>query len=672
MINHPEINKMVYGGDYNPEQWPLELMSEDMRLMELAHMDIVTLNVFNWVMLQPDENSYDFSRLDAEIEILVKHNKKICLATATAVHPAWMAKRYPEVLRVEFDGKQRKFGGRHNSCPNSLVYRHYAGKLAEMLARRYKDVSQIVAWHISNEFGGRCYCEKCEKAFRVWLGKRYHTIEALNKAWYTSFWGHTFLDWDEIVAPSLLTEHFADNRTMFQSISLDYARFMSDSLLACYKEEYKKIKQITPHIQITTNLMGFYKELDYFRWAEYMDFVAWDNYPANEDPYARIAMSHDLMRGLKAGMPFILMEQTPSVTNWLPYNALKRPGVMRLWSYQAVAHGADGVMFFQLRRSIGACEKYHGALIDHAGHENTRVFRECSTLGAELEKLGGQTLGTRTPAKVAMIFDWENWWAIEYSAGPTVELKYIDEFFNYYRALLAQNISVDIISPTAVFEPYDLIIAPVWYMVTETEGKRITDYVEQGGHFITTFFSGVVNENDLVHSGGYPGVLKQVLGIWVEEVDALPPGSENVMSWQGKSYPATLLCEIIHCNEAIALSTFERDFYAGGPAITENQYGKGKAWYIGTRLDEAFYDQFITSITNEIGINRVMETPIGVEVTRRQSENNQYTFILNHNEHTEEIIIDDCYSELLSDQTYHKGDILVINRKDVKILKKTV
>ena len=371
-----KVHKIIYGGDYNPEQWPKEIWREDMKLLKEAGVDTVTLNTFSWAALQPSEEEYDFGKLDEIMELAERNGLLVCLATSTSAHPAWMAKNYPDILRVEFNGMKRKFGGRHNSCPNSPTYRKYAPLLAKKLAERYGHSPNLIAWHISNEYGGECYCENCEKAFRVWLRKKYHTLEALNRAWNTSFWGHTFYDWDEIVAPNLLSEHFEENRSQFQGITLDYKRFNSDSILECYQLEYDAVKAVTPEIPVTTNLMGFYKSLDYQKWGPRLDVVSWDNYPANEDSPARIAMNHDLMRGIKGGAPFLLMEQTPSVTNWLSYNALKRPGVMRLWSYQAVAHGADGVMFFQMRRSIGACEKYHGAVIDHVGNENTRVFRE--------------------------------------------------------------------------------------------------------------------------------------------------------------------------------------------------------------------------------------------------------------------------------------------------------
>ena len=329
MIGSKKLHKMVYGGDYNPEQWDEAIWNEDMRLFKLAGVDIVTLNVFSWAKLQPSEEVYDFEQLDRIMAKVRDNGLYVCLATSTGAHPAWMAKKYPDILRTDFNGIKRKFGGRHNSCPSSLTYKKYAPKLARKLAERYGHYDNLVAWHISNEFGGECYCDNCEKAFQDWLKEKYETLENLNRAWNSTFWGHTFYNWDEIVLPNQLSEHFAENRTMFQGISLDYRRFNSDSLLNCYKAEYEVVKAITPHIPVTTNLMGFYKSLDYQKWAKYMDFIAWDSYPSPEDSIASMAMGHDLMRSLKGGQPFVLMEQTPSVTNWQSYNALKRPGIMR-------------------------------------------------------------------------------------------------------------------------------------------------------------------------------------------------------------------------------------------------------------------------------------------------------------------------------------------------------
>lgn len=637
MINE-KLPKIWYGGDYNPEQWDEPVMEEDMRMFRLAGIDVATINVFSWALIQPDEETYNFEWLDAIMHRLEREGIRVCLATATGAHPAWMARKHPDILRVDYEGRKRKFGGRHNSCPNSPTYRKYSRILAGKLAERYKDHPGLLIWHVSNEYGGYCYCDNCAEAFRSWLQRRYGSLEKLNKAWYTRFWGHTFYDWEDIVPPNALSEEWGGNRTNFQGISLDYRRFQSESLLDCYKIEYEELKKHTPNIPVTTNLMGTYPMLDYFQWAKWMDVVSWDNYPSLDTPVSFTAMSHDLMRGLKSGQPFMLMEQTPSQQNWQAYNSLKRPGVMRLWSYQAVARGADTVMFFQLRRSIGACEKYHGAVIEHVGHEHTRVFREVAELGRELQSLSDRLLDARSEAKVAIVYDWENRWAVELSSGPTVALKYADEVHKYYDALFKLNIQADMISVEEDLSKYDLVIAPVLYMIKPGVAGNIERFVERGGTFVTTFFSGIVNENDLVTVGGYPGELRSVLGIWAEEIDALFPDRRNQIimkrDWGGMqgAYTCGLLCDLIHAEGAEVLAEYGDDFYRGMPALTVNRYGQGQAWYVATSPEPAFLSGLLANLCADKGIAPLADAPAGVEVTRRTKNGKTFTFLLNHND----------------------------------------
>lgn len=671
-----KLPKVFYGGDYNPEQWSKDIHTEDLRLFKLAGIDMATINVFSWAKNQPDEATYQFEWLDELIDSLYANGIYVCLATSTAAHPAWMAKRYPDVLRVDADGRKRKFGGRHNSCPNSPTYRKYAEQIADRLAGRYQDHPAVLVWHVSNEYGGECYCEHCETAFRVWLKKRYRTLEDLNRAWNTSFWGHTFYDWDEIVLPSNLSEHWGNNKSNFQGISLDYSRFNSDSLLECYLLEYHAIKRHIPESIITTNLMGFYKELDYFKWAQHLDIVSWDSYPALDTPFSFTAMAHDLMRGLKDGQSFMLMEQTPSQQNWMPYNSLKRPGVMRLWSYQSIAHGADTVLFFQLRRSIGACEKYHGAVIEHAGHEHTRVFREVTQLGAELKALGDAILDASVPSRVAIIFDWNNWWAIEKSSGPTVALKYLEQIHKYYKAFFDQHIQVDIISPSTEFNKYDIVIAPVLYMVKEGVAERLEQFVEQGGTFLTTFFSGIVDEHDLVTLGGYPGKLRKLLGIWVEEIDALLPTQQNRIVLKGKigllegSYACGLLCDLLHTEGADTLAVYGEDFYQGMPALTRNRWGNGAAWYVATDPDQEFLYGLVTSICTELGIRAPLTAPDNVEISIRSKEGMDYIFVMNHSREPQQYHIQKgTVFELISSQEY-SGEVTIAGH-DVHILRRS-
>lgn len=667
-----KVRQILYGGDYNPEQWPEEVWQEDVRLMKEAHINMVTLNVFSWAAVQPGEDVYCFDKLDRIMDLMRKEGFQVCMATSTGAHPAWMAKRHPDILRTDFNGMKRKFGGRHNSCPNSPTYRKYAPRLAAELAKRYKGYENIVAWHVSNEFGGECYCENCEKAFREWLKEKYQTLEAVNRSYNTSFWGHTFYDWDEIVLPNLLSEHMEEERTMFQGISLDYRRFMSDSILRCFELEYEVIKKEMPDTPVTTNLMGFYKLLDYQKWAKSMDFISWDSYPMPSDSPAVIALNHDLMRGIKGQESFVLMEQTPSVTNWHPNNHLKRPGEMRLLSLQAAAHGADAIQFFQIRRTVGACEKFHGAVIDHAGRSDTRVFREVAQLGKELEVLGDVFLEGRTPSRTAILFDWDNWWALEYSAGPSIYMKYLDAVRDYYSAVFTQNVPVDIVGVEDALDSYKIVIAPLLYMTKTGYDEKIREFVRKGGTFITTYFSGIVDEHDLVVPGGYPGRLKDILGIWVEEQDALCEDEKNAFHFEGQDYPAEVLCDLMHLEGAKALSSYAEDFYQGMPVITRNSFGDGLAYYVGTRSNQEFYEVFLKKIFAEAGVSPVMHVPEGIEAAVRENEKGSTLFLLNHRSTSAEIVLDRNCRDLLGGSTYQVGDSVTLERMGVLILQEDI
>ena len=626
------FTRILYGGDYNPNQWPKEIWDEDMRLFKKAGINSATINVFSWAKLQPNEETYDFTELDEIVDMLSKEDYDIVMATSTGAMPAWMVRKYPEVARVDFEGRRHKFGQRHNHCPNSPVYHKFASKLVEELAKRYGSNPHVACWHINNEFNTGCYCENCEKAFRVWLRKKYGTLDALNAAWNTEFWGHTFYEWDEIVAPNNLADGMGfgwTRKTAFAGISIDYDRFLSDSLLENYKMERDIIRKYDPDTPITTNLMGTYKGLDYFKWAKEMDIVSWDNYPAYNTPWSETAMRHDLMRGLK-NQPFMLMEQTPSQQNWQAYNSLKKPGQMRAQSWQTVAHGADTIQFFQLRRSKGACEKFHGAVISHSGSEETRVFKEVSQLGAELAALGSEILGAGSPAEVGIIFDWDNYWALEYTSGPTVDLKYCDQIHKYYRYFYEHHIPVDMIPIDADYSRYKAVVAPVLYMVKEGVAEALTAFVEAGGTLITGFMSGIVDQSDNVHLGGYPGPLRKLCGVWAEEIDALAPEQTNTLKFaDGTESKCNLLCDIIHLEGAEALAQYGEDFYAGTPAVTKNAYGNGTVYYVGTQPDAPGLDKVLDQMTADAEIAPLITEKTDLEITRRAVDGREYWFIFN-------------------------------------------
>ena len=550
-----QLSRFLYGGDYNPEQWPEDTWANDIQVFKQAHLNSATINVFSWALLEQREGEYDFSKLDKIVKELSDANFDIVLATATAAMPAWMFKKYPDVARVDYQGRRHVFGQRHNFCSNSKNYQVLASKLVKKIVSRYYKNPHIKVWHVNNEYGGNCYCDNCQNAFRDWLKYKYKNLETLNKAWNMNVWGHRIYDWDEIVVPNELGDAWGaeGTETIVSALSLDYLRFQSESLLKLFKMEKAIIKKYDPVALVTTNFHALpNKLLDYQKWAKEQDIISYDSYPSYNMPTYQSAFLYDLMRSLKH-QPFMLMESTPAQVNWQPYSPLKRPGQMAATELQAVAHGADTVQFFQLKQAIGVSEKFHSAVISHSQRTDTRVFKEVTELGEKLEKTGSTILGSKTKAKVGIVFDWNNFWSYEYIDGITQDLDYVESILDYYKQFYKRNIPTDIISVDDDFSQYDLVVAPVLYMIKSGLAEKIDQYVKKGGNFVASYLSGIVNENDSVYLGGYPGPLKDVLGIWVEESDAVIPGQKITVSLDNNNYQANLICDLLHLEGATKL-----------------------------------------------------------------------------------------------------------------------
>ncbi|RKR86414.1 beta-galactosidase [Micromonospora pisi] len=676
-MNLPATSKVSFGGDYNPAQWPEEVWKEDYRLFDAARIDTVTLGVFDWALTQPGPQVYDFSVLDRIVERATAEGRGICLATGTGAHPAWLARAHPEVTRTDFEGRRHRFGQRHNSCPNSPVFRRLSAEMARRVARRYAGNPSIVAWHVGNEYGGACYCDLCAAAFRDWLRARYGTLDALNAAWYTTFWSHTLGDWEEIEAPSALTEHWrGPNHTAFQGITLDYLRFMSDAMLTNFRDELAAIRESSPDVPVTTNFMGMYRPIDYHRWAAHLDFVSWDNYPPDDHSPWWMALAHDLMRGLKDGQPFWLMEQTPSYTASRDVNPLKRPGVMRLWSWQAVAHGADAVLFFQLRASRGACEKYHGAVIGHAGRPDTRVFREVAQLGAELERLGPTVLGARTPARVALLFDWDSWWALEISDGPSRHLRYQQIVVAYHRAVWEAGADVDVVPVTADLSRYDVVVAPALHMLKGDLPRRLEEVAERGGSVVTTFLSGRVDENDHAFLMDVPGPLGPLMGIRVDEWDAREPEVVNPVHLQGSDSPveveSRLLFELVIPQGAEVVGTYRADFYAGTPAVTRNTFGAGDGWYVAAGLDQEGVSWVVRRVLDRHDlVGPYADVPNLETAVRVAPDGTRLLFLLHHGDEPAETTARSGGVDLLSGDRVTRGEPIRLGPRAVLVLRET-
>lgn len=646
---------IFYGGDYNPDQWDAATIDEDMRLFKQAGINLVTLPVFSWAKLEPDEGVYNFGWLDALMDKFAQNGLRVSLATPTTAQPAWLSTRYPEVLPVDIAGRKRTHGMRVFFCVNSLKYRQRAAAITREMALRYKDHPALALWHVANEYGTYCYCPTCEAQFRLWLKKRYGTIEELNDRWTTAFWGRTLYSFEEVRLPTELNDDYRFN----PSIQLDYMRFVTDSTVDCFLNEYNVVKEISPDIPITTNMSGYIKKLNQQVFTKHLDVVGWDNYPWPTDEASFVAFKHDIMRGLKGGAPYFLMEQSPNQQNWQAYNKLKRPGEVRLLSYQAMAHGADSCLFFQLRQSRGGQEKFHGAVISHAGTADTRVFRESTQLGAELKKAGPAFVGGRSHNQAALLFDWESWWAIELASGPSKDMDYLRTAAKYYKGLYQNGLPTDVIGVEDNFGGYKLLVAPMLYMLKPGLAEKLRAFVENGGTLVATTMTGIADENDRCVFGAYPGPLRETFGLWVEETDALFPHEANSMRVEapapglaaGGEYGCGFLCDVLRPTTAQVLARFGSDFYADGPCLTRNAAGKGQAYYIATQPDDAFLKDFLGGLCAGLGIAPVLHADAGVEITRRQNEQGSVIFVLNHNQAPARVDLGSAsYTDLLTGQ----------------------
>jgi beta-galactosidase len=623
---------IALGCDYNPEQWPRSVWPEDIALMQEAGVGFVTLGVFSWALLEPEPGRFDFGWFDEILGLLHEGGIAVDMATATAAPPPWLTAAHPEMLTVDEFGHTLWPGSRQSWCPSSPVFREHALRLVAEMARRYGEHPAVRLWHVSNELGchnGRCWCDVSAAAFRAWLADRYGDVEKLNDTWGTAFWSQHYASFDEVLPPRITPA--VPNPTH----QLDFARFCSDELLDYHRAERDVLRDICPRVPVTTNFIisSHQSEQDYFSWAPDMDVIAQDHYLDHRLPHVHTeqAFTDDLTRGVAGGAPWLLMESATSAVNWQPVNIAKRPGELLLDSLRHVARGADAVAFFQWRASRAGGEKFHSALVPHAGRDSAK-FREVVELGAALTAVG-EVAGSHVVADVALLWDWNAWWACDLGSHPSAEVRYVDAVHRWHKAVTDAGATADVVSPSADLSGYKVVVVPTLYLVDDTLAPALAEVVARGGHVLVTYFSGIVDTCDHIRLGGYPGAFRELLGVRSEEFAPLAPGATVTLD-DGST--ADLWTELLTTAGAEVVASYTDGPLPGTPAVTRN----GTAWYVATRLDEAATAALAERVLDEAGVTRTGSD--GVEVVRR----GKYVFVLNRS--STEAVVPVTGTELIS------------------------
>lgn len=657
------VNEFLHGGDYNPDQWldyPL-VIEEDFRLFQNAKINSLTLGVFAWDKLEPEEGHFEFEWLDRIFDKIEAQNGHVILATPSGARPRWMAEKYPEVLRVNQKGQRHLFGERHNHCYTSPIYREKTQIINRKLAERYGKRKSLVLWHVSNEYGGECYCDLCQQAFREWMKKKYKTLDNLNQAYWSAFWSHEYTSWDQVHSPSVLGD---ENVT---SLNLDWKRFVTEQTIDFFENEAQPLREITPNIPLTTNFMGgnpndshvFY-ELDYWKFAKHVDVVSWDSYPNWANDYEstrelgmKTALMNDMMRSLKH-QNYLIMENTPSKVNWHPVNRAKRPGMHEMSSMQEIAHGANSINYFQLHESRGASEMFHGAVISNQQGANTRVYRDVQQVGKDLEKVKPLLNSTYENARVGIVFDYDNMWALDDARTYAKESKkYWETIQNHYRYFWEHDIPVELVSVDDDLEKYTLVIDPMHFMMSEEFGNKLRSYVKSGGYLVGTYITGMVDENFLSHMNGWPEVLQETYGIDFRETDTLYPKQRNQIQFNDYLYDVKDYCDLFELGGATSLAQYKADFYKNTPAVTENHLENGVAYYIGARTGADFLEKFYDYVTKDLMLTHYSalrkvnkETSIQIRVL----DGVKYYFAINFSSHSQIVHVKQRVKNILTDE----------------------
>lgn len=649
----PDLRGIAYGGDYNPEQWPRETWREDIELMHEAGVNLVSVGIFSWALIETAEGVFDFSWLDELLDLLHENGIAVDLGTPTASPPAWFFANHPDARVIDRDGRVMGFGSRGMASHSAPAYREAIVRYADTIAARYAQHPAVVLWHVHNEYGvpvGEDHSAHSATAFRGWLQNKYGTLDALNSAWGTAFWGQHYTDWQHINTPA------AAPSVVNPAQRLDFARFTDHQLRECFIAERDAIRAHAAQ-PITTNFMANQSwTTDLWAWGREVDIVSDDHYlwAADEDAHIGLAIAADLSRSVGGGTPWILMEHSTSAVNWQPRNIAKRPGEMARNSFAHLGRGADGILFFQWRAGRSGAEKFHSAMLPHAGRDS-RVFREVTALGADLGRLE-ELQGSTVEAEVAILWDFESFWAQDLEWRPTQDLSHQERIRSFYERLWRDGHTVDFALPGHDLSRYRLVVAPAQYLLTAADAENLTRYVENGGTLLVSYFSAVVDENDAVHAGGFLAPLRDALGVDVEEHLPLRAGqTASVLTQSGGSLGADHWQEALRIRTAQTFATYQQGPAAGEAAITRNSRGEGTGWYVSTRLDAEGLDALMTEVYADAGLTRGA-LPDDLEVIARRAGDAVYRVAINHGD--EDAVLPASGHDLLADAAVD-GDVTI-------------
>ncbi|MGW2460801.1 beta-galactosidase [Streptomyces sp. NPDC001761] len=643
------LTRLAFGGDYNPEQWPESVWQEDVRLMREAGVTMVSVGIFSWALLEPAPGEYDFGWLDRVIGLLHENGVRVDLGTPTVVPPAWFYRAHPEALPVTAEGTRYEFGSRGAICHSNADYRAAAANITTRLAERYGDHPALAMWHVHNEYGvpvSACYCESCADRFRHWLADTYGSVDAVNEAWGTAFWGQRYTDLAQINPPR------ATPTVGNPGQALDYKRFADATIRENFRTERDILHRLSPGVPVTTNFMTALSQcdsMDYWAWGREVDLVTNDHYLITDGrrTHVNLAMAADLTRSVAGGSPWLLLEHSTSGVNWQPRNPAKAPGQMARNSLAHVARGSEGAMFFQWRQSRRGAEKFHSAMLPHGGTD-TRVWREVVELGSSMGALA-EIRGTRTEADAAVLWDWQSWWAQNLAWRPSEDHDPRERADSFYETLYDRHLTIDFAHPEADLSRYPLVVVPALYLMTRAAGNNVRAYVENGGTLVVSYFSGIVDEHDAVHEGAYPGALREVLGLTVEEFSPLLQDERvRLTGPDGSELTGEVWTEFVVPRGADTVWTYADGLTAGRPAVTRHRLGRGTAWYVSTRLDAQGLDALIGRAADDAGLAPRAGLPRDVEVVRRRGDSGTYLFVVNHTAGDTKVPLDTPGTELLT------------------------